>query len=54
MISCAIWRLSSRRSEDSVLDALPVSTDYNVILTARTPGTLPSALWESSYVIYMD
>jgi uncharacterized protein (DUF58 family) len=42
------------RSEDSVLDALPVSTDYNVILTARTPGTLPSALWESSYVIYMD
>jgi uncharacterized protein (DUF58 family) len=42
------------RSEDSVLDSLPVSTDYNVILTARTPGTLPSALWESSYVIYMD
>ncbi len=42
------------RSEESVLDALPVSTDYNVILTARTPGTLPSALWESSYVIYMD
>jgi uncharacterized protein (DUF58 family) len=42
------------RSEESVLDTLPVSTDYNVILTARTPGTLPSALWESSYVIYME
>jgi uncharacterized protein (DUF58 family) len=35
------------------LDALPVSQDYNVILTSRTPGTLPSALWHSSYVIYM-
>ncbi|MBZ5503931.1 MAG: DUF58 domain-containing protein [Acidobacteriia bacterium] len=35
------------------LDALPVSQDYNVILTARKPGSLPSALWHSSYVIYM-
>jgi uncharacterized protein (DUF58 family) len=35
------------------LDALPVSQDYNVILTARKPGSLPSALWFSSYVIYM-
>ena len=37
----------------SFLDALPVSQDYNVILTARKPGSLPSALWHSSYVIYM-
>jgi uncharacterized protein (DUF58 family) len=35
------------------LDALPVSMDYNVILTSRKPGSLPSALWHSSYVIYM-
>ncbi len=35
------------------LDALPVSQDYNVILTSRQPGSLPSALWHSSYVIYM-
>src|SRR5579864_4368679 len=35
------------------LDALPVSQDYNVILTPRKPGSLPSALWHSSYVIYM-
>ncbi|MCU1256379.1 MAG: hypothetical protein JWM83_2678, partial [Candidatus Angelobacter sp.] len=27
------------------LDALPVSQDYNVILTSRKPGSLPSALW---------
>lgn len=35
------------------LDALPVSQDYNVIITSRKPGSLPSALWFSSYVIYM-
>lgn len=38
---------------ENILDALPVSSDYNVILTARQPGTLPSSLWHSSYVIYM-
>ena len=27
--------------------------DYNVIVTSRKPGSLPSALWHSSYVIYM-
>jgi uncharacterized protein (DUF58 family) len=41
------------KSTESVLDTLPVSSDFNVILTARTPGTLPSSLWFSSYVIYM-
>lgn len=35
------------------LDALPVSQDYNVIISARPRGSLPSALWFSSYVIYM-
>ncbi|MGC2695770.1 MAG: DUF58 domain-containing protein [Candidatus Angelobacter sp.] len=41
------------RRDPAFLDALPVSQDYNVILTARKPGSLPSALWFSSYVIYM-
>jgi len=41
------------RTTESVLDTLPVSSDFNVIVTARTPGTLPSALWFTSYVIYM-
>ncbi|HEU4413771.1 MAG TPA: DUF58 domain-containing protein [Candidatus Angelobacter sp.] len=41
------------RRDPQFLDALPVSQDYNVILTARKPGSLPSALWFSSYVIYM-
>ncbi len=35
------------------LDALPVSQDYNVIISSRPRGTLPSALWFTSYVIYM-
>jgi len=40
-------------STESVLETLPVSSDFNVIITARTPGTLPNALWFTSYVIYM-
>jgi len=40
-------------NQESVLETLPVSSDFNVILTARTPGTLPNALWFTSYVIYM-
>jgi uncharacterized protein (DUF58 family) len=35
------------------LDALPMSQDFNVIFTSRERGTLPSALWFTSYVIYM-
>jgi len=42
------------RKDITFLDALPVSQDYNVILTSRKPGSLPSALWFSSYVIYMQ
>jgi uncharacterized protein (DUF58 family) len=42
------------RGAESVLEFLPVSSDYNVIITARKPGTLPSSLWFTSYVIYMQ
>lgn len=38
---------------ESVLEFLAVSSDYNVIITGRPPGTLPSSLWFSSYVVYM-
>ncbi len=40
-------------AEGTILDSLPVSTDYNVILSPCKLGSLPSALWHSSYVIYM-
>jgi uncharacterized protein (DUF58 family) len=36
-----------------VLEQLQVSADFNVILTARTPGSIPTPLWVTSYVIYM-
>ena len=36
-----------------VLELLTVSPDFNVIVTARTPGSIPQALWDCSYVIYM-
>jgi uncharacterized protein (DUF58 family) len=40
-------------AQESVLESLPFSPDYNVIITARPQGTLPTSLWASSYVIYM-
>ncbi|HKD45039.1 MAG TPA: DUF58 domain-containing protein [Candidatus Angelobacter sp.] len=36
-----------------VLESMPVSTDFNVILTSRTPGSIPNPIWECSYVVYM-
>jgi uncharacterized protein (DUF58 family) len=36
------------------LESLPVSPDFNVILTARKPGSIPTSLWASSYIIYME
>ena len=39
---------------ESVLDSLPVSDDYNIVITARRPGSIPTALWASSYIIYME
>jgi uncharacterized protein (DUF58 family) len=38
---------------DWMLEMLPVSSDFNLILTARKPGSIPGPLWECSYVIYM-
>ncbi len=38
----------------SVLDSLDVSDDYNVILTARPRGSIPSNLWASSYFIFIE
>jgi uncharacterized protein (DUF58 family) len=39
---------------DWVLESMPVSTDFNIVLTARTPGSIPNPIWECSYVIYME
>lgn len=42
------------RPGGSVLDALPVSEDYNVIFTARPRGSIPTQLWASSYFIFIE
>ncbi len=39
---------------DWVLESMPVSSDFNIVLTSRTPGSIPNAIWECSYVIYME
>jgi uncharacterized protein (DUF58 family) len=42
-------------ASESVLDHLPISVDdYNLIITARPQGSLPTELWASSYIIFMD
>jgi uncharacterized protein (DUF58 family) len=40
-------------AQESVLESLPFSADYNVIVTSRPQGSLPTSLWATSYVIYM-
>ena len=37
-----------------VIESMPVSSDFNIILTSRAPGSIPGSLWECSYVIYME
>lgn len=37
----------------SLLDELQVSDDYNVILTARPRGSIPTALWACSYFLFL-
>ncbi|HEY6272027.1 MAG TPA: DUF58 domain-containing protein [Terriglobales bacterium] len=42
------------RPSDWVIESMPVSSDFNIILTSRAPGSIPGSLWECSYVIYME
>jgi uncharacterized protein (DUF58 family) len=37
----------------SVLEGLQISDDYNVILTTRPHGTIPTALWACSYFVFI-
>jgi uncharacterized protein (DUF58 family) len=41
------------RNSEWVLESMPVSSDFNVIVTSRRPGSIPNSIWECSYVIYM-
>jgi hypothetical protein len=37
----------------SVIETLRPSDDYNVILTARPHGSIPTALWSCSYFVFL-
>ena len=39
---------------ESILDQLEVTDDYNVILTARPRGSIPTRLWACSYFVFMN
>src|SRR3954470_926135 len=40
--------------EAFALDAMPQSDDYNVILTSRPRGSIPTQLWASSYFVFIE
>ncbi len=46
--------LVSPQHAPSVIDALPVTEHYNLIFTTRPQGSIPTALWTSSYFIFID
>jgi uncharacterized protein (DUF58 family) len=39
--------------DQSVIDSLRPSDDYNIILTTRPHGTIPTALWACSYFVFL-
>ncbi len=42
------------RAAPSVLEKLEVTDDYNLVITARPRGSIPTALWTSSYIIFLN
>jgi uncharacterized protein (DUF58 family) len=38
----------------SVLDTLPGSTSYSLVFTAQKRGTIPAAMWASSYFVFLE
>ena len=45
--------LIAPQAEESVIDRLRISDDYNVILTSRAHGSIPTALWACSYFVFI-
>ncbi len=49
----AYLALLEPQSQASIIDALPVTGDYNIVLTSRARGSIPTALWNRSYLIFL-
>jgi uncharacterized protein (DUF58 family) len=41
------------KADESVIEKLPVSGHYNIVLTTRRRGTIPTGLWNTSYMIFL-
>jgi uncharacterized protein (DUF58 family) len=41
------------QASPSLLDSLEISDDYNIILTTRPRGTVPTNLWACSYLVFI-
>ncbi len=41
-------------ADESVLDNLTVTDDYNIVLTARQRGSIPTPLWSCSYFVFLE
>jgi uncharacterized protein (DUF58 family) len=46
--------IEAREEKDPILSRLPASGDYNLIITAQPRGSVPTQLWSSSYIVFMD
>ncbi|HZQ92361.1 MAG TPA: DUF58 domain-containing protein [Terriglobales bacterium] len=47
--------LAEPAAGESMMEKIPAGTDdYNVIVTARPRGSIPTALWACSYFVFMD
>ena len=42
------------KQEASIIDQLQVTDDYNLVFTTRARGSIPTALWQSSYFIFIQ
>lgn len=41
-------------ADGSLLEQLEVTDDYNLILTARERGSIPTRLWNCSYIVFLN
>jgi hypothetical protein len=42
------------QTSKSIIDELRPSEEYNMIVTARARGTIPTAIWSCSYVLFVE
>jgi uncharacterized protein (DUF58 family) len=46
--------VAARENKESVLSQLHSTGDYNLIITAQPRGSVPTELWSSSYIVFID